>query len=135
MFSWPVRVYYEDTDLGGVVYYANYLRFMERARTEWLRHLGVDQARLLAERGLIFVIVSTEIRYIRPARFNDLLGVTVQLDSVRRATLSFVQEIRRDGSDGELLTEGRVHAACVEGRRFRPRAIPPDIVERLEQAG
>jgi len=135
MFSWPVRVYYEDTDLGGVVYYANYLRFMERARTEWLRHLGVDQAQLLAKKGLIFVIVSTEIRYIRPARFNDLLGVTVQLDSVRRATLSFVQEIRRDGSDGELLTEGRVQAACVEGRRFRPRAIPPDIVERLEQAG
>ncbi len=135
MFSWPVRVYYEDTDLGGVVYYANYLRFMERARTEWLRQLGVDQTRLLAERGLIFVIVSAEVRYVQPARFNDELLVTVDLESTRRTVLSFAQEIRRDTLDGDLLTQGSVRAACVNAANFRPRAIPPDIIERLEAVG
>jgi len=135
MFSWPVRVYYEDTDLGGVVYYANYLRFMERARTEWLRQLGVDQTRLLDDRGLIFVIVSAEIRYVQPARFNDELYVTVALESARRTAMTFAQEIRRGGLDGELLTQGRVQAACVEAANFRPRAIPPDIIERLERVG
>ncbi len=135
MFSWPVRVYYEDTDLGGVVYYANYLRFMERARTEWLRHLGVDQTTLLEDRGLIFVIVSAEVRYLQPARFNDELQVTVALESTRRTAMSFVQEIRRHGLDGELLTRGRVQAACVEAVNFRPRGIPPDIIERLERVG
>lgn len=135
MYSWPVRVYYEDTDLGGVVYYANYLRFMERARTEWLRSLGVDQTRLLAERGLIFVIVSAEIRYVQPARFNDELHVTVILESRRRAAMTFAQEIYRRAVDGELLTRGRVQAACVDAADFRPRAIPTDIVERLEPVG
>jgi acyl-CoA thioester hydrolase len=135
MFTWPVRVYYEDTDLGGVVYYANYLRFMERARTEWLRHLGVDQTRLLEDRGLIFVIVSTEVRYLRPAQFNDLLHVTVQLEGAQRATMEFAQEIRRNSPEGDLLTRGQVKAACVAAESFRPRAIPPDIIERLEQAG
>jgi len=135
MFSWPVRVYYEDTDLGGVVYYANYLRFMERARTEWLRSLGVDQTRLLADRSLIFVIASAEIRYVRPARFNDELHVTVALQSARRTAMTFQQEIRRGTVDGELLTEGRVQAACVDAAGFRPRAIPPDIIDRMEQAG
>jgi len=135
MFSWPVRVYYEDTDLGGVVYYANYLRFMERARTEWLRQLGVDQTKLLDDRGLIFVIVSAEIRYVQPARFNDELYVTVALESARRTAMTFAQEIRRGGLDGELLTQGRVQAACVEAANFRPRAIPPDIIERLERVG
>lgn len=134
MFSWPVRVYYEDTDLGGVVYYANYLRFMERARTEWLRHVGVDQGRLLADRGLIFVIVSAEIRYRRPARFDDHLHVTVALESSRRTALTFAQEIRRETVDGELLTLGRVQAACVDAADFRPRPIPPDILQRLEPA-
>jgi len=135
MFSWPVRVYYEDTDLGGVVYYANYLRFMERARTEWLRQLGVDQTRLLDDRGLIFVIVSAEIRYVQPARFNDELCVTVALESARRTAMTFAQEIRRGDLNGELLTQGRVQAACVEAANFRPRAIPPDIIERLERVG
>jgi len=135
MFSWPVRVYYEDTDLGGVVYYANYLRFMERARTEWLRNLGVDQTRLLEDRGLIFVIVSAEVRYIQPARFNDLLQVAVQLDGRRRTVMDFVQEIRHETLDGDLLSQGRVQAACVEADNFRPRPIPADIVERLEQSG
>lgn len=135
MFTWPVRVYYEDTDLGGVVYYANYLRFMERARTEWLRHLGVDQTRLLDDRGLIFVIVSSEVRYLRPARFNDLLHVTVGLVEAQRATMNFAQEIRRGSPEGDVLTRGQVKAACVDAVSFRPRAIPSDILERLEQAG
>jgi len=135
MYSWPVRVYYEDTDLGGVVYYANYLRFMERARTEWLRSLGVHQTHLLAEHGLIFVIVSAEIRYVQPARFNDELHVTVVLESRGRVAMTFAQEIYRDAVEGELLTRGRVKAACVAASDFRPRAIPTDIVERLEPVG
>jgi acyl-CoA thioester hydrolase len=135
MYSWPVRVYYEDTDLGGVVYYANYLRFMERARTEWLRSLGVDQTRLLADRDLIFVIVAAEIRYVQPARFNDELHVTVVLESRRRTAMTFAQEIYRHAMDGDLLTRGRVQAACVNAADFRPQAIPPDIVERLESVG
>lgn len=133
MFSWPVRVYYEDTDLGGVVYYANYLRFMERARTEWLRDLGVDQRRLLEERGLIFVIVSASLEYQRPARFNDLLQVTVALEASRPTTMEFVQGIHRDRPDGELLVSGRVRAACVACDNFRPTRIPEEIIAAMER--
>jgi acyl-CoA thioester hydrolase len=134
MFTWPVRVYYEDTDLGGVVYYANYLKFMERARTEWLRSLGVDQSRLLDEAGLIFVIVSAQARYIKPARFDDTLIVTARLESSRRTTMTFVQEIHRHALEGEILVTGRVEAACVEANGFRPRPIPVELLEKLERA-
>ena len=134
MFTWPVRVYYEDTDLGGVVYYANYLKFMERARTEWLRSLGVDQSRLLDEAGLIFVIVSAQARYIKPARFDDTLIVTARLESSRRTTMTFVQEIHRHALEGEVLVTGRVEAACVEANGFRPRPIPVELLEKLERA-
>ena len=134
MFTWPVRVYYEDTDLGGVVYYANYLKFMERARTEWLRSLGVDQSCLLDEAGLIFVIVSAEARYVQPARFNDTLIVTARLEASRRTTMTFVQEVHRHSLEGEVLVRGRVEAACVEANGFRPRPIPVEILEKLERA-
>ena len=133
-FIWPVRVYYEDTDAGGVVYHANYLKFMERARTEWLRSLGVDQSRLLDEAGLIFVIVSAQARYIKPARFDDTLIVTARLESSRRTTMTFVQEIHRHALEGEVLVTGRVEAACVEANGFRPRPIPVELLEKLERA-
>jgi acyl-CoA thioester hydrolase len=124
-FSWPVRIYYEDTDAGGVVYYANYFKFMERARTEWLRSLGFDQRELAGELGLAFVVTEATARYLKPARLNDALSVGVIVESAQGARLQFCQEIRRD--DGELLCAGRVTAACVDLKTFRPRLIPDEI--------
>ncbi|NGP54768.1 tol-pal system-associated acyl-CoA thioesterase [Thioalkalivibrio sp. XN8] len=126
-FTWPVRVYYEDTDLGGVVYYANYLKFLERARSEWLRHLGVSQSRLLAGEGVLFAITGVEIRYLQPARFEDELVVTVALERMRRASMSFQQTILRQGSAPELLCTARVTAACLRAADMRPTAFPPHL--------
>jgi len=129
-FTWPVRVYYEDTDVAGVVYYANYLKFMERARTEWLRSIGVDQTRLLEE-GLLFVILSTNVNFLKPARFNDLLRVTCEVIEHTRTSFSFTQEIFREDSDGELLVEGQARAACLDAKSFRPRRLPSTIVAEV----
>ncbi|MCA1799167.1 MAG: tol-pal system-associated acyl-CoA thioesterase [Xanthomonadaceae bacterium] len=125
-----MRVYYEDTDLGGVVYYANYLRFMERARTEWLRAAGVDQTRLLAEHGLLFVIVGCELAYLRPARFDDLLDVSVVPTAKGRSRFTVEQEVRRGA---EVLVTGRVSAACIDAASFRPRGMPASVRELLER--
>ncbi len=127
-FCWPVRVYYEDTDLGGVVYYANYLKFMERARTELLRDMGVEQDEFLAERGLLFVITEASLRFMRPARFNDLLSVTVELRERRGSSLHFRQQIYRDARHSELLCEAEIRAACLDAGSFRPRRIPKDLL-------
>jgi acyl-CoA thioester hydrolase len=126
-FTWPVRVYYEDTDLGGVVYYANYLKFLERARSEWLRHLGVSQTHLLASQRLLFAITAVEIRYLKAARFEDELAVTVELARLRRASMAFRQEIRRRAPDGELLCIATVTAACIDADSLRPRPLPPHL--------
>jgi acyl-CoA thioester hydrolase len=123
-FAWPVRVYYEDTDLGGVVYYANYLKFLERARSEWLRHLGISQVRLLEDQRLLFAITTVEVHYLKPARFEDALTVTVELVRLRRASMEFRQSIHRDGADGELLLNAAVTAACLDADGLRPRPIP-----------
>ena len=133
MFTWPVRVYYEDTDLGGVVYYANYLRFLERARTEWLRSLGCDQTELLEQRGLLFMITGVEIRYRQPARFNDLLCVTAELARRRRVSMRFAQTIYRDDSQQERLVEASVDAACVEAASLSPRPIPTELLAAMER--
>ena len=130
-FFWPVRVYYEDTDSGGVVYYANYLKFMERARTEWLRSIGVDQPTLMRDQRLMFVVVSTDVKYLKPARFDDLLNVSCRMMSITRTSLSFEQEIRRNDELGELLISGSVKAACVDADRLRPRAIPANLLEEF----
>ena len=130
-FFWDVRVYYEDTDAGGIVYYANYLKFMERARTEWLRSLGVDQSELMRERQLMFVVVAAELRYLKPARFDDELCVSCRVSSTKRTSVTFEQEIRRDGREGELLVSGRLRAACVDSQRLRPSAIPPALLEEF----
>ena len=127
-FSWPVRVYYEDTDLGGVVYYANYLRFMERARTEWLRSVGIEQDRVRDELGLLFVVVSCDVRYTRPARFNDALEVTVTVSDAGRASLTFEQRVLRAG---EELCTGVVRAASVSAGTFRPKPLPARLQEAL----
>lgn len=129
-FSWPVRVYYEDTDLGGVVYYANYLKFMERARTEWLRSHGIEQDRLLEETGLLFVITACELRYHRPAKFNDLLDVRVAPAEFRRSRFTVEQAVKRGG---ETLVTGRVTAACIEAASFRPRPIPQELIAELQK--
>jgi acyl-CoA thioester hydrolase len=123
-FTFPVRVYWEDTDAGGVVYYASYLRFLERARSEWLRTLGVDQAALLRDERLQFVVVEANVRYHRPARFDDQLTVTVALDELRGASMVMAQEIRRGGEAGELLVGATVRAACLAADSLRPRPLP-----------
>ncbi len=123
-FTFPVRVYWEDTDAGGVVYYANYLRFLERARSEWLRSIGIDQAALLRDERLQFVVVEANIRYHRPARFDDALVVSVQIEELRGASVVFAQEIRRGTADGELLVSASVRAACLASDGLRPRPLP-----------
>jgi len=129
-FFWPVRVYYEDTDSGGVVYYANYLKFMERARTERLRALGFEQDRLRTEQGILFTVHSIQVDFCRPAHFNDALEVTAAVGERRRASLTFDQEIRRQG-EATVLCSGSVRVACVDAHTFRPVPIPGFLLEAL----
>jgi acyl-CoA thioester hydrolase len=131
-FYWPVRVYWEDTDGGGIVYYANYLRFMERARTEWLRSFGLDQSHLARERGLIFTIVSVQIEYRRPARLDDELQVSCIAEVQGRASFAFKQEIYRGGHahrpGSELIASARTRAACLDLKNLRPRPLPAELL-------
>jgi len=120
-FTIPVRVYWEDTDAGGVVYYASYLRFLERARSEWLRALGVDQVRLMRDERLQFVVVEANVRYHRPAKFDDQLEVSVTLESLRGASIAMGQEVRRNA---ELLVSATVRAACLDADTLKPRPLP-----------
>jgi acyl-CoA thioester hydrolase len=122
-FQWPMRVYYEDTDAGGVVYYANYLKFMERARTEWLRALGFSQQQLVEAHGFVFMVVEVNVKYKRPARLDDELLVSCTPEPEGRASMWFGQRVVRVG-DGETLAEGRVRVVCVDAKDFRPRALP-----------
>ena len=124
-FTFPCRVYYEDTDAGGIVYYVNYLKFMERARTERLRALGFSQAQMSNE-NLLFVVHSSQARYHAPARLDDELAVSVQVDVLKRASLKFYQQVRR-ASDDLLLCEGHFSVACVRADTLKPRAIPEPL--------
>ncbi len=124
-----MRVYYEDTDVGGVVYYANYLRFMERARTEWLRQLGFEQDELIRDDGVLFAVAAAEVRYRAPARFNDLLHVTAAVTEQRRSRIIFEQKVYRP-ADGAHLTDGIITVACLDAERFRPRPLP-DSMQRI----
>ena len=128
-FAWPIRVYYEDTDAQGVVYYANYFRFMERARTEWLRALGVNQVALMQEERRIFVVTETNAQFLVPARFNDEIVVTARLAGLTRATFDIEQNIYRDSLDGELLLKGSVRAAYLNADTLRPTRVPASIFE------
>ncbi|HSI58224.1 MAG TPA: tol-pal system-associated acyl-CoA thioesterase [Ideonella sp.] len=127
-FSHPVRVYWEDTDAGGVVFYANYLKFFERARTEWLRGEGFGQQRMVEETGVVFIVTQTHVRYLRPARLDDELRLTVDRAEVGRARLVVEQQAWRGD---ELLCEGSIHLACVQQGTFRPCRIPTAIFDRL----
>lgn len=129
-FIWPVRVYYEDTDSGGVVYYANYLKFMERARTEWLRSLGFEQDRLIEEENVIFAVRHVEADFLSPARFNDALVATAVISEQRRASLTFRQEIKRE-TDNRVLCRGEVKVACLDAKRMRPIALPDALIKEL----
>lgn len=132
-FAWPVRVYYEDTDTGGVVFYANYLKFFERARTEWLRALGYSQHALAESTGLIFVVKSTAVDYFAPARLDDELKLTVVVEQFRNASLAFVQEAwRLQGTEQTLLARGRITIVCVNAASFRPQAIPEEMLARIK---
>ncbi|ADJ27108.1 tol-pal system-associated acyl-CoA thioesterase [Nitrosococcus watsonii] len=128
-FVWPVRVYYEDTDSGGVVYYANYLKFMERARTEWLRSLGFEQDVLLNQQGVLFVVRSLRLDYLRPGRFNDWLQVHSHLLKRGRASLTFSQTVRR--GEETLLCQAEVKVACLNAQTFHPCPIPKWILTEI----
>lgn len=132
-FTHRCRVYYEDTDAGGVVYYVNYLKFMERARTERLRHLGFSQSQL-ADDNLLFVVHSSEARYHAPARLDDELPVTAHVLELNRASLHFVQQVWRERDD-TLLCEGRFLIAAVRADTFKPRAIPPQLRDAFAADG
>ena len=134
-FYWPVRIYYEDTDSGGVVYYANYLRFMERARTEWLRNIGGEQDRIARDEGLVFAVRSAQLEYLRPARFNDALYVSVRVAQLGGASLTFEQSVIRADAwtdtpaalarhKERLLCTGRIKIVCVDVHGFTPKPIP-----------
>jgi acyl-CoA thioester hydrolase len=127
-FSWPVRVYYEDTDAGGVVYYANYLRFMERARTEWLRELGYEQD-VLREYGTLFAVKHVDIDYHRPARFNQQLDVLSTITNMGRVSITFRQRVMHELN---CLTEASVKVVCLNEATFKPRAIPETMREGLQ---
>jgi acyl-CoA thioester hydrolase len=126
IFQWPVRVYYEDTDAQGVVYYANYFRFLERARTEWLRSLGVDQVEMLQNERRIFVVVSTHADFIAPARFNDEVIVTAELRALTRVTFDIDQKIFRGT---QLLLQSGVRAAMLDADTLKPQRIPKTLFE------
>jgi acyl-CoA thioester hydrolase len=130
-FQWPVRVYYEDTDAGGVVYHANYLRFFERARTEFLRAAGYEQDVLRDEIGLLFAVRSVTVEFLKPALFNEALLVSVEPVDVRRASMSFAQTVARAGGDGAELCRARVRVACIDARRLRPAALPDELFRKL----
>ena len=129
-FTWPVRVYYEDTDAGGIVFYANYLKFFERARTEWLRACGIDQQRVADETGAIFIVRSTALDYRAPARLDDMLTITSRIGRIGRASVEFTQEAWRDGT---LLVAGHIRIGCVDRAGIRPAAIPPDVLDALQR--
>jgi acyl-CoA thioester hydrolase len=127
-FKWPVRVYYEDTDAGGVVFYANYLKFFERARTEMLRSHGFEQDRLIADDKVIFVVRSVSIDYLKPARFNEQILVSAKIIERKKTNLTFEQTITRQD---DVLCSGKVRIACLDAQSLRPKPIPVSIVEQL----
>lgn len=135
IFSWPVRIYWEDTDAGGIVYYANYLKYMERARSEWLRALGVEQLLLKTHDGAMFVVIRAEADFRKPARYGDLLHVTCAVSEATRASLTFMQDVVRADPDGEVLVAGRVRVACLDTLKLRPRALPAGVLQAIETGG
>ena len=137
IFQWPVRVYWEDTDAGGIVFYANYLKFFERSRTEWLRSLGIEQQRMKDSTGGMFVVTETRIRYLRPARLDDELIVTASLIETGRASMIIKQQAllkteQKDLLSATLLCEGTIRIGWVHGASLQPKRIPACILDSLK---
>lgn len=135
-FNWQVRVYYEDTDAGGVVYHSNYLNFMERARTEWLRALGFEQTYLRDVLKVIFVVHSAQIAFKKPAIFNELLTISSKIGKVGQGSLEFLQKIsvnQQPHAEKTILVEAAIKVACVNADTFKPTAIPKEIKVKMEQ--
>lgn len=128
-FSWTVRVYYEDTDAGGVVFYANYLKYFERARTELLREKGYEQDELMVNEGIVFAVRSLAVEYLKPARFNQLLQVSADIKTIKKASLEFVQRITRNN---EILVTGEVRIACIDVKTLKPKAIPENLLGQFK---
>jgi acyl-CoA thioester hydrolase len=129
-FEWPIRVYYEDTDAGGIVFYANYLKFFERARTEWLRACGIDQRKLIDSEGVAFVVKRTAVDYSAPARLDDIVRVVSRIDRLGRASVDFHQEAWRDEV---LLASGDIRVASVDLASIRPVGIPGAVLAGLKR--
>lgn len=135
-FTWNVRVYYEDTDAGGVVFYANYLKFFERARTEWLRIAGIGQQLLSESHRVMFVVKSTAVDYHAPAKLDDELKLSVVVERLGRASVQFTQEAWRvEGEDRCLLAVGRIKVGCVGTDTFMPSPIPDEVLDRIKNTG
>ena len=132
-FTFPVRVYWEDTDAGGVVYYASYLRFLERARSEWLRAMGIDQVALLRDERRQFVVVEAHVNYHRAARHDDLLLVSARVNEVFGASVNFAQDIRRGAAGGELLVSATIRAACLDSDSLKPKPLPRALVASIRE--
>jgi len=130
-FTWTVRVYYEDTDAGGIVFYANYLKFFERARTEWLRAAGVDQQHLIEREGAAFVVKNATIDYHAPARLDDEITLTLIIEKLGRASVQFVQKAYKGDL---LLVEASVKVGCVDIATVRPRSLPGDVADKMRAA-
>lgn len=132
-FYWPIRIYYEYTDLTGVVYHSNYLNFFERARTEWLRHLGYEQDVLKQQFNLVFVVRSLSLDFFKPARFNEALVIASQVGTLGRASLDFIQELRRS-EQGEVLCRANIKLVGIELSSFQPCALPKSLLEDFKHA-
>ncbi|MGB1800210.1 MAG: tol-pal system-associated acyl-CoA thioesterase [Gammaproteobacteria bacterium] len=130
-FNWQARVYYEDTDAGGVVFYANYLRFMERARTEWLRSIGFEHEQLIKQHDLIFAVKSVSIDYKKPAKLDDLLKISSSILNHRGASITFQQQIYNDAD--ELLTQAEVKVACLNATTLKASAMPKELLTELSK--
>jgi len=135
-FTIPVRIYYEDTDAGGVVYYANYLKFLERCRTEWLRDIGHDQADLLRDPGIAFVVRSVSLEYLKPARLDEMLSVSLEVEKITRSQIFFRQHIRRVNptveSGWDELISGKIQIVCVSAAQMKITSIPAPLRTKLE---
>ena len=134
LFTWPARVYWEDTDAGGIVYYANYYRFLERARTEWLRARGLSQSALAVDPGVLFTVVESQLKYLKAARSDDLLAVSCEPAVASRVAIDFRQRVWRGDESGELLAEGNVRVVSVNVQNFRACRLPEFILSAIAAA-
>ena len=129
--EWPVRIYYEDTDMQGIVYYANYLKYLERARTEFLRSKGFEQDELIDEQGVVFAVRAVQMDYLKPAKFNDNLSVVTKIAELKRASLIFHQTIIRDDENREIINKAIIKVACLDAQSMKVKAIPNQMIEQL----